>query len=127
MSVYAGGDARFDWGKEVRTINANYPVIVFSKSHNRYSRRAKKLLEAYDIQPAPKIIEVDLREDSNIIKSILTRLTHHSTFPNIIIRGKSIGGSDDLQALHVQRDLIKVLVEAGAEARDDGSLRDIPS
>lgn len=31
MTVYADGDARFDWGKEVRKINTNYPLIVFSK------------------------------------------------------------------------------------------------
>lgn len=27
----------------------------------RYSKRAKDLLAAYDIQPPPKIVEVDLR------------------------------------------------------------------
>jgi len=27
-------------------------------------------------------------------------LTNHSTFPNIILRGRSIGGADDLKKLH---------------------------
>lgn len=57
--------------------------------------------------------------DSDIVKAVLTRLTEHSTFPNIIIRGKSIGGSDDLQALHAQRTLTKVLEQAGAVVRND--------
>ncbi|RDB24795.1 Glutaredoxin [Hypsizygus marmoreus] len=121
MTTYAGGDAKIDWRKTVARLTKKYPIVVFSKSYCPYSRRAKQLLETYNIHPAPKVIEVDLREDSEIIKTILTRLTQHSTFPNIVIRGKSIGGSDDLQALHAQRLLTKVLEQAGAVVRGDGS------
>ena len=81
--------------------------------------------------PAPKIIEVDIRgtsfkrpdhnsyanftslDDADLVKALLTRLTGHSTFPNIILRGKSLGGSDDLQALHSEGKLRKVLEESG--------------
>jgi len=54
-----------------------------------------------------------LTDDSNTIKAILTRLTHRSTFPNIIVRGRSIGGSDDIHELHTQKILGKFLDEAG--------------
>jgi hypothetical protein len=37
MAVYAGGDAKFDWGKQVRAFNQNYPVIVFSKVCQSYT------------------------------------------------------------------------------------------
>lgn len=49
------------------------------------------------------------------IKQILTRLTHHSTFPNIIVKGKSLGGSDKLRDLHEQGSLKTILLEAGAK------------
>jgi len=121
MSVYAAGDTSLDWEKEKQTLDVNYPIVVFSKTYCPYSSNAKRLLAAYDIQPPPKIIEVDIRDDGNMIKHILTRLTHHSTFPNIIIRGKSIGGSDDLNKLHTNKTLVEMIEQAGATPRSDGS------
>jgi glutaredoxin len=52
-------------------------------------------------------------EDGDLIKVILTRLTKHSTFPNIILRGHSIGGFDDLQALHDAGKLEELFEENG--------------
>ncbi|KAF8160718.1 thioredoxin-like protein [Crassisporium funariophilum] len=121
LSVYAAGDTTLDWGKEYASLNKDYPIVVFSKTYCPFSQRAKALLEAYDIQPPPKVIEVDIRDDGNVIKHLLTRLTHHSTFPNIIIRGRSIGGSDELQKLHANKTLTKLLEDAGAKPKSDGS------
>jgi glutaredoxin-related protein len=52
-------------------------------------------------------------DDADIIKRLLTRLTDHSTFPNIILRGRSLGGYDDLQHLHDTGALEHELEEAG--------------
>ncbi|KAF8871874.1 thioredoxin-like protein [Gymnopilus junonius] len=114
LPFYAAGDASLDWSKERNRIDEEYPVIVFSKTYCQFSRRAKELLASYELQPPPKIIEVDIRDDGNVIKHLLTRLTKHSTFPNVILRGKSIGGSDRLQELHAQKSLRKLLEDAGA-------------
>jgi glutaredoxin-related protein len=59
-------------------------------------------------------------DDGNVIKQLLTRLTHHSTFPNIVVRGKSIGGFDQLQDLHATKALKKILEEAGVTAGSSG-------
>ncbi|KIK09806.1 hypothetical protein K443DRAFT_671130 [Laccaria amethystina LaAM-08-1] len=123
MSIYAAGEIDLDWEKESKFLNKEYPIVVFSKTYCPYSKRAKDLLAAYDIQPPPKIVEVDLRDDNNVIKLLLSRLTHHSTFPNILIQGKSIGGSDDLFALHNDRTLAKMLERAGVTVRSDGSFK----
>ncbi|KAJ7594438.1 hypothetical protein C8J56DRAFT_777785 [Mycena floridula] len=107
-----------DWHAEVNQLNEKYPIVVFSKVHLyfSYSKKAKDLLQNLDLTPPPKIIEVDLREDSQHIKAILTRLTQHSTFPNIIVQGKSIGGSDNLIALASDRPSFrKMLKAAGVE------------
>lgn len=122
MSIYAAGEIDLDWERETRFLNKQYPIVVFSKTYCPYSKRAKELLAAYNIQPTPKIVEVDMRDDNNVIKLLLSRLTHHSTFPNILIQGKSIGGSDDLIALHNDRTLAKMLERAGVTVRLDGSL-----
>ncbi|KAK7005989.1 glutaredoxin domain protein [Favolaschia claudopus] len=119
MALYAAGKEDLDWKERVEELNTRYPVVVFSKSYCPYSKRAKDLLAAYDVSPPPKIIEVDLRDDAIQVKTVLTRLTHHATFPNVIIRGKSIGGSDQLHALHANRSLRRTLEKAGMTVRGD--------
>ena len=52
-------------------------------------------------------------EDGDLLKVILTRLTKHSTFPNIILRGRCIGGADDLQALHEAEKLEELFEDNG--------------
>ncbi|KAF9270095.1 thioredoxin-like protein [Marasmius fiardii PR-910] len=116
MKLYAPGEEdEVDWGKEVEMLNERYPVVVFSKSFCPYSRRAKKLLDSYGLRPPPKVIEVDLRDDSTQIKAILTRLTQRQTFPNVIVKGKSIGGSDDIHHLHTEKDLKRIFEKAGVQ------------
>ncbi|TFK25225.1 thioredoxin-like protein [Coprinopsis marcescibilis] len=115
--VYAAGDSSVNWRKEVARLNKEYPVIVFSKTYCPYSKRAKQLLRTYKIRPPPKVIEVDTRSDGDVIKALLTRLTGHSTFPNVIIQGKSIGGSDNLHELHSSGNLEKLIKDTGAKVK----------
>ncbi|KAG1890086.1 hypothetical protein F4604DRAFT_1708462 [Suillus subluteus] len=60
LTVYLGGD-KPDWKSHMRRLKEEYPLIVLSKSYCPFSRKAKKLLESYNLSPPPKIIEVDLR------------------------------------------------------------------
>ncbi|KAJ7623587.1 thioredoxin-like protein [Roridomyces roridus] len=118
MGVYAAG-TKLDWSKRVRELNDEYPLVVFSKTYCPYSKRAKALLATYDLSPPPKVIEVDLRDDAIQVKHLLTRLTNHGTFPNIIVRGKSLGGADQLQGLHSDKSLRRMLEAAGMTIRGD--------
>jgi len=93
------------------------PVIVFSKTYCPYSKKAKALLAQYNLSPPVKIVEVDLRSDADAIKTVLTRLTNHSTFPNVFIAEKSLGGSDDLERLHESGELTKLLTAAGVDIK----------
>ncbi|KAJ7152635.1 thioredoxin-like protein [Mycena crocata] len=119
LDVYASGKEVLDWSKRVKQLNKRMPLVVFSKSYCPYSQRAKSLLATYDLTPAPKIIEVDLRDDATEVKHVLTRLTSHATFPNVVIRGESVGGSDALQALHEDGSLRRMLEGAGMTVRGD--------
>lgn len=62
-----------------------------------------------------------LSDDGDFIKAVLTRLTRRSTFPNVILRGKSIGGADDISAMHRDGHLRQVFEKAGFNVR--GELR----
>lgn len=57
--------------------------------------------------------------DGDLIKTILTRLTGRATFPNVILKGNSIGGSDDILALHERGKLATMLRKAGLQIRAD--------
>jgi len=107
--------------KHVRELQTNSPLVVFSKSYCPYSKRAKSLIQTYALEPAPRVVEVDLREDGDLLKVILTRLTKHSTFPNVILRGRSLGGADDLQALHEGGKLKELFESNGLSVTGDPS------
>ncbi|KAI6040236.1 thioredoxin-like protein [Pisolithus marmoratus] len=115
MNTWSKGSkqSRTGWAERMRMLREEYPLIVFSKTYCPYSTRAKMLLERYDITPRPRIIEVDVRSDAPHIKVILARLTRHATFPNIILHGHSLGGSDDLLRMHDEGVLRSVLESGG--------------
>lgn len=54
------------------------------------------------------------------MKTLLTRLTRRSTFPNVILHGHSLGGSDDLIRLHADDRLRHILKAAGVKVRWTG-------
>ncbi|KAF7970382.1 hypothetical protein HWV62_24241 [Athelia sp. TMB] len=118
LSVYNAGKEG-NWRKYVAELEENYPVVVFSKTYCPHSRKAKALLETYDLVPAPKIVEADIREDGDLLKLLLHRLTGRATFPNTIVHGKTIGGSDDLQSLHAQGLLKGIFEAAGVKVLGD--------
>jgi glutaredoxin 3 len=67
-----------------------------------------------------KIIERErlwLADDGDFIKEVLTRLTGRSTFPNVILRGQSIGGADDIAVMHEEGELRQLFETAGLKVR----------
>ncbi|KIJ49592.1 hypothetical protein M422DRAFT_27956 [Sphaerobolus stellatus SS14] len=106
------------WRERMTTL-ARTPVIVFSKTYCPYSREAKKLLARYKLDPPPKVVEVDTRSDGDLIKRLLIRLTNRRTFPNVILRGRSLGGFDDIRALHAAGTLRLAFENAGVQVTGD--------
>jgi glutaredoxin len=56
-------------------------------------------------------------EDGAVIQQILGRLTGRRTVPNILIQGNSIGGSDDVHALHASDKLVALFTENGVRVQ----------
>ncbi|PIL35980.1 hypothetical protein GSI_01640 [Ganoderma sinense ZZ0214-1] len=106
-------DGDDEWDDHLKKLKEQYPLVVFSKTFCPYSQRAKDLLTSYDITPAPKVIELNVRSDGPQVQAILARLTGRNTVPNIILKGSSIGGSDDIAKLHDEHRLKRLLEEAG--------------
>ncbi|WWC60787.1 glutaredoxin [Kwoniella dejecticola CBS 10117] len=80
--------------------NKRYRVVIFSKTHCPFSKKAKSIFGEYHISPAPFIIELDQRSDMDKIQTLLQRITGRRTVPNVLLDFASIGGSDDVTLLH---------------------------
>ncbi|KAG9220374.1 hypothetical protein CCMSSC00406_0006639 [Pleurotus cornucopiae] len=111
LDTYSQGEKGVVWSEVMKQFDTEAPVVVFSKTYCPYSKKAKALLKKYDLSPPPTIVEVDLRDDNVQIKALLSRLTGRGTFPNVIVRGKTIGGSDDVRDLH-SKGLLRTKLEA---------------
>ncbi|KAK8869520.1 glutaredoxin [Kwoniella newhampshirensis] len=93
--------------------NKRYKIVVFSKTHCPYSKKAKKILGEYRLSPAPFIIELDQRSDMEQLQTLLQRLTGRRTVPNVILDFTSIGGSDDITLFHAEGGLQRRFEDMG--------------
>ncbi|KAK4547380.1 hypothetical protein LTR36_001036 [Oleoguttula mirabilis] len=86
---------------ELSDILKKGPIIIFSKSYCPFSKKAKHiLLDLYSITPPPFVVELDQHELGAGLQAALQKSTGRRTVPNVLINGKSIGGGDDIEALH---------------------------
>lgn len=92
-----------------------YTVIIFSKTYCQFSKRAKGLLlEKYSISPEPHVVELDIHPLGKQIQDKLGKMTGRKTVPNIMINGKSIGGSDDIAQMDNNRELVEKIQTLGS-------------
>ncbi|RVD83891.1 uncharacterized protein DFL_005663 [Arthrobotrys flagrans] len=97
----------WDVATELDEILRRSPIIIFSKTYCPYSKAAKRLLlDKYTITPAPFVVELDNHEHGSEIQDALLTQTGRRTVPNILVLGKSIGGSDDIAALESEGQLV---------------------
>lgn len=101
--------SRADW---VARVRASLGLTVFSKSYCPFSKKAKALLNS--MNATYTVYEVDLRPDAHNLQVLLAELTGHKTFPNILVRDRELGGSDDLADLQRIGALHSILQSVGA-------------
>ncbi|KAF2209811.1 hypothetical protein CERZMDRAFT_46589 [Cercospora zeae-maydis SCOH1-5] len=101
---------------ELNAILRKGPIIIFSKSYCPYSKKAKHiLLDLYEITPKPYVVELDVHELGPGLQSHLGKSTGRRTVPNVLVNGKSIGGGDDIEALHESGKLAETLKNMGGK------------
>ncbi|KDQ57427.1 hypothetical protein JAAARDRAFT_686524 [Jaapia argillacea MUCL 33604] len=127
-------DTRSDRAQEeldaiIKDVWSRFPVVLFSKFHSAISREAKAILSELSLKPAPMIIDVDKREDEEILVPLLYRLTspyhiptispitqeeEERSLPILLIAGQPITTISQLRDLHSRGELGKLLGDAGA-------------
>ena len=71
-------------------------IVVFSKTHCPYCRRAKEAIT--QLTPQFSVVELDVVRDGAEQQAALLELTGQKTVPNVFVNGKSIGGCDSTLA-----------------------------
>ncbi|KAK7043214.1 hypothetical protein VNI00_008568 [Paramarasmius palmivorus] len=107
----------------VSDVWANNPVMLWSKYYSASSREIKKYLTSLHLQPPPTIIDVDMRDDSEVLTPLLYRLTSSAELPILLIGGKPIGTTEVFREKAASGELQQQIREAGAIINGGGKRR----
>ena len=93
-----------------------YPVVVFSKHYCPYCKRALEALKLEGLtgEPSLRVIDLTQLEHGANIQNTLQKMTGRRTVPNVFVGGTSLGGGDEISALHRAGNLKTLLDEAHA-------------
>jgi len=67
-----------------------------------------------NILPSPTIIDVDIRDDANVLEPIIRRLTSAAELPVLLVGGKPIGTIEEMRRLDNDGTLRKLVSATGA-------------
>lgn len=84
------------------------------KLYSPVSREVKSILTSLRLRPAPTIIDVDTRDDADVLRPLLGRVTASSELPILLVGGKPVGTVEEIRALHKSGELRKLITAAGA-------------
>eukprot|EP00579_Thalassiosira_antarctica_P000951 CAMPEP_0201866754 /NCGR_PEP_ID=MMETSP0902-20130614/1224_1 /ASSEMBLY_ACC=CAM_ASM_000551 /TAXON_ID=420261 /ORGANISM="Thalassiosira antarctica, Strain CCMP982" /LENGTH=94 /DNA_ID=CAMNT_0048391781 /DNA_START=144 /DNA_END=428 /DNA_ORIENTATION=- len=74
---------------------ASNDVVVFSKSYCPFCKKTKELLTSKGIDF--KVFELDEMDNGAEVQGELMVISKQRTVPNVFVKGKHLGGNDDLQ------------------------------
>jgi Glutaredoxin and related proteins len=99
--------------KDLKSMLQHGKVFMFSKTYCPYCDRAKWILDKHKINyDYVECDEIPLTPEQS---KQLREMSGISTFPNIFIGKKSIGGCDNLTSLERSGELKKILEENGIQ------------
>ncbi|XP_050218979.1 glutaredoxin-C4 [Mercurialis annua] len=101
--------------KFVKKTIAAHKIVIFSKSYCPYCKKAKAVFK--ELNQKPYVVELDERDDGNLIQNALSKKIGRRTVPQVFIDGKHIGGSDDTVDAYESGELAKLL--GISEGKDD--------
>ena len=105
------------YGNRVSARWSNFNLVtIFSKTYCPYSKKAKGvLLEKYIIEPTPYVVELNEHPLGSQLQALLAEKTGRKTVPNILVHGKSVGGSDEIAELDLRKSLIDKFKSMGGK------------
>ncbi|KAF5374566.1 hypothetical protein D9757_010174 [Collybiopsis confluens] len=98
----------------VEDVWTRNPVMLYSKLYSPISREIKSTLMSMNLRPAPAIFDVDIRDDADVLRPMLVRLTSSSDLPILLIGGKPIRSIAEFRDMAESGELQRRIREAGA-------------
>jgi glutaredoxin 3 len=74
-------------------------VVIYSKSYCPYCDKTKSLFQSQFPASNAKVYELDQMNDGSEIQNALAEITGQRTVPNVWVKGKFIGGNDDVHSV----------------------------
>lgn len=90
------------------------PVFLYSRMYSPLSREVKAMLAELHLKPAPTIIDVDIRDDAEVLEPLVQRLASAEELPVLIVGGTIVGDIASIRALYDSGELKQRISDAGA-------------
>ncbi|KAF9000573.1 hypothetical protein BDZ89DRAFT_1027505 [Hymenopellis radicata] len=90
------------------------PVFLYSKLYSPVSREVKTMIADLHLHPAPTIIDVDTRDDYEVLVPLVQRLASTDELPILLIGGRYVGPISAIRSLHQSGQLQQMITDAGA-------------
>ncbi|KAJ6594485.1 hypothetical protein B0H19DRAFT_1095738 [Mycena capillaripes] len=90
------------------------PVLLYGKFYSPATRELKSILSDMNLRPPPFIMDVDTRDDVEVLAPILARLTGSSDLPILLISGKPVGSMTQIREMLASGDLQRLIKSSGA-------------
>ncbi|KAJ6729495.1 MONOTHIOL GLUTAREDOXIN-S6 [Salix viminalis] len=88
------------------------PVVIFSKSSCCMSHSIKSLIRGFGANPT--VYELDRIPNGQQIERALVQLGFRQSVPAVFIGQRLVGNERQVMGLHVQNQLVPLLIQAGA-------------
>jgi glutaredoxin-related protein len=72
------------------------------------------MLHSMHLVPSPTIIDIDVRDDGEVLKPLVARLTSSPDLPVLLIGGKPVGSIADIREMFESGELKQRILQAGA-------------
>lgn len=90
------------------------PVVIYAKYYSPIGRELKSMINSFNLKPTPTIFDVDLRDDFDVLPSLVLRLTSQADLPILLIGGTPVGTIEEIRTLYENGTLKEMVSEAGA-------------
>ncbi|KAF7315903.1 Glutaredoxin domain-containing protein [Mycena indigotica] len=89
------------------------PVMIYCKHYSPLSRELKAMLHDLNLRPPPFVIDVDMRDDAEVLTPLLARLAGTNELPLLLVGGKPMGSMDDIRIAYEEGKLQRQISAAG--------------
>ncbi|KAJ7879566.1 hypothetical protein B0H14DRAFT_3082883 [Mycena olivaceomarginata] len=98
----------------VDDVWARNPVLLYGKLYSPATRELKSVLSKMNLRPPPFVMDVDTRDDVEVLAPLLARLTGQSDLPVLLVGGRPVGSVARIREMVANGELERLVKASGA-------------